>query len=759
MLDLVYERLRAEIAELGRDPRGFKVADRYVVTHSTFRANLHASSRQPARLGLAYEVLQGFPTQYSEELLEDLGYQSPAPGTAAPLLAEIFLRSKLGEYVETGPAIEEWILRSFLNFRDSEPNLPYSHVHVELIDDLDRCPESYTADVLAALNYWSTLENVFFVIAADEGHLQRSAQAATDLHERYAGEALEKFVHVQLRMPELIGSSGQAASFAALLLPKGDDLPAGIDHLRKLLSDAGEEGPFGLLAPALDARTPRQAKRVLNELLQEFRVLRDFEGDSVKRIVARLAWPREFHEYIFPALLGVSVHMGVPGGSPRSEWLGLFLRAASTALESNLHDPAAAAARLREVAAARGIDMQGCPVELLLYLAAPPALQPPEPTGISDSRRWQRFPSSGLGSQSEVASFSRPNNVQPNIADVATKLQVAYELGRYDEVRALGQQLVTLGQAGITQSEAPTVGNAALRLGRIDPDLSWITHQLAMNADPSHGNIGLNAADFLLDNGDASVGPIVEEILDRVALTTPDFTPARQRLLRARLAASRGVAIDSPELLVEDSAREDEPSSSQWERLEVLRDTKLYDLAEEVGRNWARQQAMAGEWGGVATALRAVGDALCRAPARSDAEGRGIDLLRYLLCIGFFVDDDTLSGAANNLAVILALRGFHRSAAVLYRVAYEIDPRDSATKAAYSLFLLNTLSDPQNAYAVQQGQEVTIPVPGESELGGAFAELPGHLSSSERWWEDYEPLEPLKHPPFAPMSSLCPRIS
>lgn len=758
VLDLLHERLHSEIPQLTRDAHGFKVADRYVVTHSTFRANLHASSQQPARLGLAYEVLQGFPNEYSEELLEDLGYENPVPGSAAPLLAEIFLRSKLGEYIETGPAIEEWILRSFLNYRDRDPSMPYSHVHVELLDDLDRCSESYTADVLAALNYWSTLENLFFVIAADEGHLQRSAQAATDLHERYTGEALEKFVHIQLRLPELIGSYGQAASYAAHLLPQADGLPAGVDHLRRLLTGAIEDGPFGLLSPALEARTPRQTKRVLNELLQEFRVLRDFEGDSVKRIVARLAWPNEFQEFIFPALLGATVNTGAPDTSPRTEWLRLLLKTADGALEGNLHDAGAAGGRLREMTAARGIDMQGCPANLILYLAAPPALQPPEPTGISDSKQWQRAARRAPGGVLAGDAFDRTNVVEEGITDLATQVQLAFELGRHDEVRDLGRRLIRLAESGVTDSEAAVLGNAALRLARVDLDLAWEAHQLASGVDEAHPNILLNAADFLLDNGGASTWQITEELLNRAADADPEFSPARQRLLRSRLAVLQGEAIPVA-ALVEDSAREDSIFSEQWERLLVLQASGMYDAAEAVARNWAGQEAAEGEWKNVGTALREIGDALCRAPSGSEEESRGADLLRYLLCSGYLSDDDVLSGAAFNLAIILGLRDLEKSAGALYRAAYEIDPRDSAIKGQYSRFLLTRVSDPQNAYAVQQGQEITVPCPGEAELAEAFAELPAYMCSGERWWEQFEPVEPLQHPPFSPMRALCPRAS
>ncbi len=202
---------------------------------------------QPARDRLAYKILEGFPADYGNQLLEDLGYSDNTPGSARTVKSELFLRQRLRELASVGPSFEEWIFRAFSDYRAEATegsSSPYSHVHVQLIDDLDRCTEDYTADVLASLNFWSALPNLFFVVAADESHLQRSAQKATDLLERYPGEALEKFVHFQLRLPALISDYSDAARYCLRLMPE-DGLSPGGTHLRSLLQRVPQTVPMG----------------------------------------------------------------------------------------------------------------------------------------------------------------------------------------------------------------------------------------------------------------------------------------------------------------------------------------------------------------------------------------------------------------------------------------------------------------------------------------------------------------------------------
>ncbi|BBH66189.1 hypothetical protein ACTI_28740 [Actinoplanes sp. OR16] len=745
MLDLMFERLHGTLPELERDERqrGFILGDEYVLTFSTYRANLHVGSPIAPRLSLAYDVLGGFPESYLVQLLENLQYESEG-GLAAPIKAEMFLRKMLQDYSTAGPVVERWILDSFLQHRselsteETDPRVAnMRHVHVELIDDLDRCPESFTAEVLAALNFWTALPNLFFVVAADEEHLKRSARAATDLHESYDGEALEKFVHFQLRIPPLITNAASAATYALELFPEDPDLRAGVEHFRTLLSEVRPDEPLGLLAPALKARTPRQTKRIFNELLQEFWVLKDFEGDSVKRIVARMVWPQAFDEFISPALImPANADLGSTARSPRADWLRLVIEMGARVLEQESRDIPGACARLVEQARLGGIDIQDCPPELILYLSAAPRLVPAGPPAYditSSSGRRLAVP----GGATSPLSTPTSDTTDDLLTQVITDAQIALGMKDMDLLAALSQRIVQLVAAGAgSDYNAPLIGNLALEVEKLDVQLALLMHQIAAQLDPNHANIRINFASALNDTRSPAILPALREQLDWLAEHEPDFKKPMQMVQRARATLLAGETPEGIDELVQEALDGENRGLIRMDLFNLLIALERTADAEALVRSWLDELVENKSDVQISTLMAGFASAMARMEDET-AQLKGADLLRYIVAEGFATSEESAAFSVQNYAIVLAYRDYQVAAAALHRIAYELLPQVSSVRAVYTRFLL-TSEDPQNAYAVQQGQEVTIPKPTDDELRSAMEEVPDHFSAGPHWWEEIE---------------------
>ncbi|MFJ6730430.1 P-loop NTPase fold protein [Streptomyces sp. NPDC091281] len=751
LLDLVYDILQRSEESIQRDANGFLIDGSYVVTTSTFFAPPHAASAHPARLGLAYEILQGLPSFYRTQLLEDLNYSDDDLGAVRPIKAELYLRKKLDSF-SSGPFLERWVHESFLEYRESqrESSKRLSHVHIQLIDDLDRCSTAYTAEILAALNFWVTSPNLFFAVAADEEHLRKSAQTATELQERYHGEALEKFVHFQLRLPELLSGFADTARYCERLVPS-DPVPRGIAHLRNLLRTTPTDGPLGVLAPALSAHTPRQAKRQFNELLQEFSILSDVEGDSVKRIISRLVWPDAFMEFVAPAITAVEFRGGSARRSSRLLWLRQLIQTATEVLEDGTDDLPGAEARLKQLAEDRGIHLQGCPTGLLLYLAAEPTIVLPEERTVASPHAQEFLRRIGPREGNPLESNGQ---AEESISQIATRFNIGHRLGRREQVLDDARTVLSIAQhRDLSSDDAPAIGNMAIRLNDWAPEVAWQLHELAHAVDPSHENIELNMAEFLIEYGTPGALQAVADHLASVARRSPEFKPSRQAYLAVSLRMAQGYEPREGELesLVQAACEDRSNDGFRTQVYQLVEKARNFALLEQLVQQWVEIEREKPDGGSGSTVIRFLADSF--SVSRNDEiAARGLDCMRYLLWSGSSADDETFSTAASNLAVLLSGQGYEDISGMLWRVAYDIISGNSQLRAAYSSHLVG-LDDAQNAQAVQLGQMVDIPLPTEAELEQACSRLPAYFSAGPWWWEDaYRPTVPHR-----PITALRPR--
>ena len=745
LLDLVHQRIQALDDSIERDrvSSSLKIKDRMVFTTSTFRAHLHASVGQPARIRLAYDVL--FGSTYWKRLLQDIGFSEhdSSVGPPRPIAAKTYLRKYLGGLAETAPALEEWIAHALLDYA-TEPSRHTTsglkHIHLEFIDDLDRCDAQYTAEVLAALSFWADLPNLFFVVSADLEHLQNAARIATDLNERYPGEALEKFVHFQIEVPSLVATRRDVARFCLNLLP---ETPAqqfeSIEKLRGLLDAAAKNISPSLLSPLLNAQTPRQAKRIFNRLIAEFKQLRYIEDENTKLLVVNLAWGQAYDQYIGSAISETTGRGQQEPRLHRHDWLNLGLDLAADALRSS-DDAKTAEQRLSDMARSQGLDLGDCPPTMLLYLAEEPRYRLPD----KDATYSQGLDRS-TNDRERSAAFrfvpGQSEDVTQQIASIEQEITFALTIDK-DPQKAidLANSVFVLAQSDkLSARQAGTIGNIAVDLERVDPNVAWQLYNLAQQLNPEHANNRLNAADFLLTYADERALDAVAEHLDWLATNRPDHRPTRQTLHRVDLQIKRNENPDARLLYqLADAVATDAELGIVGHVIRMLRTLKHYDILEDMMRRRIvrSQDDPESSLGGLDVLLGVTAEALLGAPG-GEAEERGVDMTRYMLGVGFIKNAQAISGFAHNLAVTFE-ENHPDVAGGLWRYAYELYPADPRLRRSYAGFLLEK-GDPDNARAVQIGQEVTIPALMDDDICHLLSAVPAYMSTEVRWWENYVP--------------------
>ena len=679
------------------------------------------------------------------------------------------------------------------------------NVHVTLLDDLDRAQLGYTAQILNAMRLWVDSEGMFFVVAATADYLRRAANRANDVAEngdedsRYGPQEdpLQKFVHHELHMPALLPTRSHVASYWKHLLssqwsgvPRNRGLELFMNELDLFIGSTTRD-PLGVLTPLLSPRVvgleravtpvPREAKRLYNALVAQVSGLAEDAGREdagrrkLKEIVAALAWRDAWQDFVEPAWRDTRV--GEAG--PRFIALRDGLELAARALKATPDDLPSAVFRLGELAERARLDMTGVPLTLLLYLAADPRFRLEEavPLGLEGGlgtvresdigKRDTSSPRPGLlapllsspedehsgepddGQLASGRGFAlRDTRVEAEAYSTARMILSAATEGDLQQARALTDQIIRRlgGLADLTDvsSIAPTIGNAALRVQSEDAQLAWELHRLAHSINPSHANIRLNLADFLLQyaRGEDAWSE-TEQQLNWVAAHEPAFKPERQLALRARLARARGDETTSRDILetLIDTARQPDGSIDVvMGALSALRDLDETSNFEELIHDRLHLRLPNDQGAGTYRLLRVLGDELIE--EEGEMESRGIDVLRYLLAVAFCPDEDDVAAVLNNLALIynhLDKPAYGQLAGMLWRHAVEIDPTDAQIRQAYARYLER---DPENVRRLQLGQMPSIPLPPYEEVRQLVRGLEAHLSSGPWWWEAFTPPEP-----------------
>ncbi len=643
-----------------------------------------------------------------------------------------------------------------------------SHLHVVFIDDLDRCSQGFTAQLLAATTFWSRVENLFFVIAASEEHLLNSLKANLPLGARGAKEALEKYVHLSVEVPPLLMSSDEVAGYLEKLIdeirPDQEDEQNKLNELKVVIKRSAEQyrGDKGcVLAPVLRpapqqaARlTPRAVKDRLNRLLAEFRPQAAVSEDDLKRWMIVAFWPGFWWNYMDD----------VEGRIPErrdDEWARRVMQIEDMVTLGRVLRPlwGLPAEELRSALSHRA-DERGIMIDsaidpdLVIYLAMAPEWKRPPDGGRSEVMPSVATGGGGARPRSEPKILPVPAAQAPLEAEIETSVgaadsallyyvlaQQALEKGDMEEVlRNLRALRNTVGDARV-EASAATLGNGALIAEDLDGELARELHEAALRADPHHANVTQNFVDFILkehladqyERAEELLAPLLKEI-ERVE------RPERVRGLSLRVRLARGTPVKElePEIEALTGSLTEEPTLQRLLAVSsLLREAGAMDPIRRVGR--AVTEA-AEDDSTRYRALRVVADALANSSVRTD-EQEAADILLFLLRKGLpgVRSEADVVAVKHNLASLLATMSFPHTAARLWLEAYRQDPTDSSIRRSFAADL-NSLDLNAAAAAVLLGQSVELP-----EL--AAEPIPPHFrADGDPWWERL-PIE--EHPSSA----------
>lgn len=626
-----------------------------------------------------------------------------------------------------------------------------SPVHIVFIDDVDRCGRRFTAELLAATTFWDTpgQKNIFFVVAASEQHLLDSLSEHLPLGTHTPRQALEKYVHLGVSVPEMLTRPADVARYLVELCASVDSsmvTAEQLDELRELIRDSERDYPDCPLAPLLQTAagmTPRAVKHRFNTFLAEFRPPHGaLDPVAVKQWVIKAFWPDFWWRYLWP--IGRAEEFGHEENRAIDYLVELTEYGRKLLPLWGLGDAELRPA-LRYLAQNDGLELRDVEPELVIYLAARPPWQPPPRGGPYHSLQAAGALGGHRAEESDVDLANLGTQVArdaPENLVMLEQIMAENALGQGDLGEAAGhlRNIVHFVRQGLPAVAAPVVGNAALvaeRMGLVP--VARELHLAAHELDPAHANIIQNLVEFVIDNRQDDLYPTATQLLSRLSVAPDAHKPARTLALRAQLGELTGEPLEVRRANVERllGLLEDNPTEEVLAQLFRV-GTGLVDMAT-IRRACQRVTENAPDDAARYVLLRLYADFLARSDDRPD-ELEAVDLYRFLLSSGLACLPGAGDGAAmevwHNLAALLGAIGQRQQAAVIWRWMYGTWPMDQRSRRAFAI-TLDALNLNSAAAAVLLGQALP-----EIELDAA--PLPARMSDRDHWWEalpssDYPP--------------------
>lgn len=758
------------------------------ITVSEFAAPLWESFPDP-RVSLSEAIAAEVMTEDLPRLVqilrriahEDARPVMPAEGkqeeSQATLSTAVELHHALAKLAPAPPLFEGWLEEVARELRGHAPT-GAQRAHVVLVDDLDRCSTEFTAHLLAAMSFWSRVQNLFFVVAASEDHLLQSLEEHMPLGPRTPQEALEKYIHLSIEVPPLLTEAQHVASFMTHLVeqmkPGEDERERDrLERLGKLIEESANS--YGsttgcLLAPLLRPEsdspgnlTPRAVKHRLNRFLAEFRPVDGVaEGQHgvdrrvVKRWVIAAHWPRFWLDCL----------KTVEGAERGDEWqrqlewvedlrrLGKLLLHAWGRTKPELQELVQYLAELRG-----GVQIPAdVDANLAIYLAMEPVWEREAGEGpiggLDKGKLTIEQPMNLIGTDPRLPSQedrsptltkgggSQAGATLGGPADEPLLLYVLAEgaMERGEVEIAIGglRRLLAIVDDPAAKPSAATLGNGALLAEGHDDQLALALHHAALAIDPNHINAIQNFVDFVVRREIADLYPEAIAMLDRIESSPYPERLERVRALRLRLQMGQGESTESvlPQVKELVESLLDEPTLSRLVLLvPLLRDTQDRDDMRRYGRAVAEA---ATDDATRYRAIRLIADVLAVSDAERD-EQEAADIL--LFCLSTGLPETRSPGEAadvkHNLATLIAGWNKPHAAISLWIEAYAEKPWDVSIRRGFAS-LLNNLDLNAAAASVLLGQTVDLP-----EFTPERVTVPFSASDVDRWWERL-PIEPHK---------------
>lgn len=625
---------------------------------------------------------------------------------------QLLLIEALEHSTRTGVVLEHWLEEYTRRTGHRQPLTT-----VILVDDLDRCSPEFAKELLIATNFWSRLDNHFFIIAADEDRLHEVLQEHSDYGASSPERGLKKYVHVAVSLPSQISKTDGEALFESYLgdITQSDEIRNFLTNHLERVRYTSRGGPMEILEPLVDAEvTPRTFKDRFNAFATQLAEFTRLSDDELKRQVIALRWPLEFRTRLYPA--------EITGDLSLVAWRSHFIDLGRSALSEGSRE--LQVDRVRSAGERSGFDLGEADPMLAIYLASSPAFPPGTGGGIdtpllespkvgpfSSAETPTTLPDSSNTSTSDLAAqlFSIVEDLGLEDAQAQKdgsslrrrilSLSVAIDQGMSAEVeRAVVQILDTLRESpSLPANIAPVLGNVALRLagnGRIVEAAQF--HLAAIRADQSHANVAQNFVDFVADQRIEALYPLATEMLQRLQEdpAMQGWRPLRRQILRLRidrLLGSGDAATIASQVEEVTSRVTGEPDSVGVGEL-----VDVFTLAREIGR-YDLLPSLAGlvlgkehgQYGAQVSTVRLIADALAESDESADEEFAS-DLYSYLLQEGLirrFQDENLIASTLHNFGVLLGSRRDTRRAGYLMFQAFLLDPTDEDIRLVFARWL------------------------------------------------------------------------
>jgi len=608
------------------------------------------------------------------------------------------------------------------------------HVLVVMIDDLDRVQSSFMWKVLDAVQQFSAVENLFFVLAVDHDQLRQTIQERFAQGDGAANPdfALEKYVQYAITVPDM--DQDRLRQLVQSLLERY----AHSDRAAQALLDNPDFLVFGLRE-----RTPRSVKRCINTIrLDLARRLQDITGSIQRQQIVK----ERILEYVWPTFYDHDFKNAMSKKTWDPRWRRAFM-----ALESASRDYVATQDEeqfrfdMRRIASNTGIDWSGLSLDQVRYLGLPPFWFVETGPAKEASQRQIRGLLYGLYSEGSP----EPTPTPLVAADLeATFLQLYYQgeaaEARGDRTEALRYveevyRLVIANRRRFNKSHCPTVGNAAItaeKFGAID--LALKMYVLARELDPEHSNNLQNFLDFIVTKRVEEQYELAKQLLEK--LKTPPhsaFRPERTLALEAQLMGLQGASLTIDPATIAQLVEEFQRAPDDRRKY-----VSLMSFLDQVGNTEAMRDATRLYYASAHTpetrylAIRGLADMLAASQNEDDAS-EAIEMYRYLLADPesnhLRGDDGDLADTLHNLASVYYRLDYDDYAGELWFQAYNLRPNDSSIRKSYSHYLLRARR-PDLAARVAEGVplEVTEPI-----LQSHVKDLPASFLDADfdRWWE------------------------
>lgn len=707
-----------------------------------------------ARVALAYEILNSHSGALSavEDQLAD-GDDLPSQSYAAsPLVQAGRMFSSLAS-LDDSPIVEHWIQGEVRRRVETVGSI----AQIVLIDDLDRCSPEFTFSLLTATNYWSSIRDIplYFIIAADRNHLIGSLGEYR--HGVRAEQALEKYIHMGIVIPEFLNSSAVTAAYFTAMLERAG--PQG-ERFKILAEDATDNPNNCVIAPLLrfsvkDSLTPRSAKDRTNALLAHFNPAPNSSDESLRRdaksAMIRMYW-REFWDRVVKPLL--------PGGLSPSEAnslvsalddlvaFGRMIGRYWTLEDSLLEGFNFTVERIGEGAPSwAGVDAR-----LAMYLAMDPEWSPPPQSSTESGRKGQLLAAtdevSTAGHVASSTNLEEGQAIEDQILMLYLTAEGAQKAGdRGGARRALEQLVALVGPLHEGARLAPRLGNAALVAERIEEgDLAGALHAKANELDPTHWNIAQNYVTFILDEGLSSQYGRATQLLSELQTDGRSWKPERTAILALRVAAATGASSDSDDMTANLLRPEIQRAISDGSVDAMVPIMSLYPAYVsdrellDIGSEFARRQEDIGD---LYRVLRVVADALALSGDK-EIELNALRMYDFILRSGLRDPEGGNEHAIlHNAASLMRSLGFRKAAVLVWAEAYRLQPDELRVRRSLAENL-GRVGLEDFALNVLQGESL-----GELSLDGV--EWPQRSDFSEPAWLDELSIPPLDPFPISLM--------